>query len=186
MTQTNPPNLPMATVVLVHAAWADASSWNKIIPPLQRRGLHAYAVQIPLTSLSDDAATLRQFLKRVSRPVVLVGHSNGGAVITAAGSGNADVKALVYISRPWRLTKVRLSANSVPPQSSSSIAQWMARSDVTEGCGSRLPPGLQGTRISEFDHYNDYFRIARDPPSVERPYSFMLNYLRSIVRRRAA
>src|SRR5262249_21273077 len=63
MTETN---LPIATVVLVHAAWADASSWNKIIPPLQRRGLQAVAVQIPLISLSDDAATLRRFLKKVS------------------------------------------------------------------------------------------------------------------------
>jgi pimeloyl-ACP methyl ester carboxylesterase len=82
----------------VHAAWADASSWNKIIPPLQRRGLEAAAVQIPLTSLSDDAATLRRFLKRVSGPVVLVGHSYGGAVITAGASGNPKVKALVYVA----------------------------------------------------------------------------------------
>ena len=52
MTQTN---LSVPTVVLVHAAWADASSWGKIIPPLQRRGLQAVAVQIPLSSLSDDA-----------------------------------------------------------------------------------------------------------------------------------
>jgi len=95
MTQ---PNLPVATVVLVHAAWADASSWNKIIPRLQRRGLEAAAVQIPLTSLSDDAATLRRFLKRVKGPVVLVGHSYGGAVITAGGSENPNVKALVYIA----------------------------------------------------------------------------------------
>ena len=55
-------------------------------------------MQIPLTSLSDDVATLRRTLKRVSGPVVLVGHSYGGAVITAAGSGNPDVKALVYIA----------------------------------------------------------------------------------------
>jgi pimeloyl-ACP methyl ester carboxylesterase len=95
MTQTN---LPVATVVLVHAAWADASSWNKVIPQLQRRGLQAVAVQIPLSSLSDDAATLRRFLNRVSGPVVLVGHSYGGAVITAAASGNPSVKALVYIA----------------------------------------------------------------------------------------
>ncbi|MBV8890446.1 MAG: alpha/beta hydrolase [Acidobacteria bacterium] len=95
MTQTN---ISVATVVLVHAAWADASSWNKIIPPLQRRGVEAGAVQIPLTSLSDDAAILRRFLKRVSGPVVLVGHSYGGAVITAAATGNPNVKALVYIA----------------------------------------------------------------------------------------
>lgn len=95
MTQ---PNVSVATVVLVHAAWADASSWNKIIPSLQRRGMPVVAVQIPLTSLSDDVATLRRTLKRVSGPVVLVGHSYGGAVITAAGSGNPNVKALVYIA----------------------------------------------------------------------------------------
>src|SRR5215469_17911994 len=92
MTQTN------LTVVLVHAAWADGSSWIKIIPPLQRRGLQVAAVQIPLTSLSDDAATLRRFLKRVSGPVLLVGHSYGGAVITAGGSGNPNVKGLVYVA----------------------------------------------------------------------------------------
>lgn len=95
MTQTNP---SAPTVVLVHAAWADASSWNKIIPPLRRRGLQTVAVQIPMSSLSDDAATLKRFLKRVSGPVVLVGHSYGGAVITAVASGNPNVKALVYIA----------------------------------------------------------------------------------------
>jgi pimeloyl-ACP methyl ester carboxylesterase len=95
MTQTN---LAVPSVVLVHAAWADASSWNKVIPSLQRKGMQVLAVQIPLTSLSDDAATVRRTLKRVSGPVVLVGHSYGGAVVTAAGSGNLNVKALVYVA----------------------------------------------------------------------------------------
>ena len=57
MTQTN---LTVPSVVLVHAAWADASSWNKVITPLQRKGMQVVAVQIPLTSLSDDAATVRK------------------------------------------------------------------------------------------------------------------------------
>jgi pimeloyl-ACP methyl ester carboxylesterase len=95
MTQTN---LAVPSVVLVHAAWADASSWNRVIPALQRKGMQVLAVQIPLTSLSDDAATVRRTLKRVSGPVVLVGHSYGGAVVTAAGSGNLNVKALVYVA----------------------------------------------------------------------------------------
>jgi pimeloyl-ACP methyl ester carboxylesterase len=95
MTQTK---LSVATVVLVHAAWADASSWNKVIPALQRRGLQVVAVQIPLTSLSDDVATVRRTLKKATGPVVLVGHSYGGAVITAAGSETPNVKALVYIA----------------------------------------------------------------------------------------
>ena len=92
MTQTE------ATVVLVHAAWADASSWNKVIPPLQRKGMEVVAVQIPLTSLSDDVAAVRRTLKRLNGPVVLVGHSYGGAVITAAASGSPKVKALVYVA----------------------------------------------------------------------------------------
>jgi pimeloyl-ACP methyl ester carboxylesterase len=95
MTQTN---LTVPSVVLVHAAWADASSWNKVIPPLQRKGIEVVAAQVPLTSLSDDAATVRRAFKRVSGPVVLVGHSYGGAVVTAAGSRNLNVKALVYIA----------------------------------------------------------------------------------------
>ena len=95
MTQTN---LAVPSVVLVHAAWADASSWNKVIPALQRKGMQVLAVEIPLTSLSDDAATVRRTLKRVSGPVVLVGHSYGGAVVTAAGSGDLNVKALVYVA----------------------------------------------------------------------------------------
>ena len=95
MTQTN---LAVPSVVLVHAAWADASSSNKVIPALQRKEMQVLAVQIPLTSLSDDAATVRRTLKRVSGPVVLVGHSYGGAVVTAAGSGNLNVKALVYVA----------------------------------------------------------------------------------------
>ena len=95
MTTTN---LTRATVVLVHAAWADASSWNKIIPLLQRKGMEVVAVQIPLTSLSDDVAAVRRVLKKMNGPVVLAGHSYGGAVITAAGSEDANVKALVYIA----------------------------------------------------------------------------------------
>ena len=95
MTNTN---IEIPTVVLVHAAWTDASSWNKVIPPLQHQGMQVVAVQIALTSLSDDVAALRRSLKRVSGPIVLVGHSYGGAVITAAGSGNPDVKGLVYVA----------------------------------------------------------------------------------------
>jgi len=92
MTQTN------LTVVLVHAAWADASSWNKVIPALQRKGMQVVAGQIPLTSLSDDVATLRRLLRRVNGPVVLVGHSYAGAVITAAATDNSQVKALIYLA----------------------------------------------------------------------------------------
>ncbi len=86
------------TAVLVHAAWFDASSWNKVTAELQRSGFRVVAAQIPLTSFSDDVASVRRVLSRQKGPVVLVGHSYGGAVITAAGAGNPNVKALVYIA----------------------------------------------------------------------------------------
>ena len=87
-----------ATVVLVHAAWADGSSWNKVTEQLQLKGFNVVAAQIPLTSFSDDVAVLRKVLLRQEGPVFLAGHSYGGAVITAAAASNANVKALVYIA----------------------------------------------------------------------------------------
>jgi len=86
------------TIVLVHGAWADASSWNSVITRLQRDGYSVAAVANPLRSLSGDAASVRAFLDILPGPVVLVGHSYGGAVITNAATGSANVKALVYIN----------------------------------------------------------------------------------------
>ncbi len=88
--------LPNATVVLVHGAWADGSSWQNVILPLQREGLRVTSAQIPLTSLTDDIAALQRVLDRTTGPVVLVGHAYGGAVI-AAPYGDR-VKALVYVA----------------------------------------------------------------------------------------
>lgn len=86
------------TIVLVHGAWADGSSWNKVTGELQRKGLKVVAAQIPLTSFTDDVAVLRKVLLRQNGPIILAGHSYGGAVITAAAAGKANVKALVYIA----------------------------------------------------------------------------------------
>lgn len=85
------------TVVLVHGAFADGSSWNKVIPLLQAQGLNAVAVQNPLTSLEDDVAFANRVINAQTGPVVLVGHSWGGSVITQAG-GHDKVKALVYVA----------------------------------------------------------------------------------------
>jgi pimeloyl-ACP methyl ester carboxylesterase len=87
----------LVTVVLVHGAFADGSSWNKVIPILQARGLDVVAVQNPLSSLADDVAATRRAMESASGSVVLVGHSWGGAVITQAGA-DAKVKALVYVA----------------------------------------------------------------------------------------
>jgi len=85
-------------VVLVHGAWADASTWSKVIPLLDEKRFNVTAVQLPLTSLTDDIAVTRNFLAAQSGPTVLVGHSYGGAVITGAANGAPNVKALVYIA----------------------------------------------------------------------------------------
>jgi pimeloyl-ACP methyl ester carboxylesterase len=92
----SPAQKPM--IVLVHGAFADASSWNKVIPILQGDGYTVTAVQIPLSSLSDDVAVTKRVLDGQTGPVVLVGHSWGGAVITAAAAGKKNVKSLVYVA----------------------------------------------------------------------------------------
>jgi pimeloyl-ACP methyl ester carboxylesterase len=86
-----------ATVILVHGAWADGSSWSKVISRLQQKGVQTVAVQNPLTSLNDDVAAVNRAIASAKGPVVLVGHSWAGAVITQAG-GDPKVKALVYVA----------------------------------------------------------------------------------------
>lgn len=85
------------TVVLMHGAWADGSSWNAVVQRLQREGYPVRVPPNPLRSLPGDAATVANFLSTIPGPIVLVGHSYGGAVITNAATGNANVKALVYV-----------------------------------------------------------------------------------------
>jgi pimeloyl-ACP methyl ester carboxylesterase len=85
------------TVVLVHGAWADSGSWNGVALRLQKAGYTVDAPPNPLRGLANDSATISDFIKTISGPIVLVGHSYGGAVITDAATGNANVKALVYV-----------------------------------------------------------------------------------------
>jgi pimeloyl-ACP methyl ester carboxylesterase len=88
-------------IVLEHGAWADASSWSSVISRLQRRGFTVYAPPNPLRGLPQDSAYLHDFLTQnaalAGQPIVLVGHSYGGAVITNAAVGDPEVKALVYV-----------------------------------------------------------------------------------------
>ena len=88
---------PKPTVVLVHGDWADASSWSGVIKRLQNDGYPVVAPPNPLRTLSGDAAYLRAFLDTLNGPMVLVGHSYGGAVITNAATGDPNVRALVYV-----------------------------------------------------------------------------------------
>jgi pimeloyl-ACP methyl ester carboxylesterase len=92
------PSASRPTIVLVHGAFADATGYQRLIPILQRDGYEVLAVQIPLASLADDVETTKRFLDGINGPIVLVGHSYGGAVITGAAAGNPKVKALVYLA----------------------------------------------------------------------------------------
>ncbi|GAA1477602.1 alpha/beta hydrolase [Nocardioides aestuarii] len=86
------------TVVLVHGAFADSSGWNDVSLDLQKRGYTVRAWSNPLRGLAYDAEYLRLFLTTIEGPIILVGHSYGGAVITEASTGNEDIVSLVYVS----------------------------------------------------------------------------------------
>jgi pimeloyl-ACP methyl ester carboxylesterase len=88
---------PKPTIVLEHGAWADGSSWAGVVGLLQAEGYPVYAPPDPLRGLANDSVTLADFVKTLTGPVILVGHSYGGMVITNAAEGNPNVKALVYI-----------------------------------------------------------------------------------------
>lgn len=86
------------TIVLVHGAFADSASWNGVIPLLQGKGYRVIAAANPLRSVSSDASYVSGLVAAIDGRVVLVGHSYGGAVISAAANGNANVKSLVYVA----------------------------------------------------------------------------------------
>jgi len=132
-------------IVLVHGAFADGSCWSKVIALLQEAGYHAVAVQNPMTSLADEVAFTKRIIALQNGPVVLVGHSWGGAVITQAGD-DPKVAALVYVtayapeagqsandaSRPFGWTEgqkqIRLDAQKFATLTSEGMLE-----DVTEG-----------------------------------------------------
>jgi pimeloyl-ACP methyl ester carboxylesterase len=92
-----PRNPEAPTVVIVHGAWVDGTSWREVIALLHVKGLSVIAVQNPLSALGDDVDAVVRVIKRQSGPVVLVGHGYGGTVITQAGD-HSTVAALVYIA----------------------------------------------------------------------------------------
>jgi pimeloyl-ACP methyl ester carboxylesterase len=117
-----------ATVVVVHGAWADGSSWGPVIGELQKQGLNVVAAPIPLTSLSDDAAALRRTIARTQGPVILAGHAYAGAVI---GTSNDErVKALVYIA-------------ALSPDEGETVAQVFYR-DEAHPKAAKLAPDADG------------------------------------------
>jgi pimeloyl-ACP methyl ester carboxylesterase len=95
---TNPQDGSQPTVVLVHGAFADGSSWNAVIERLQAEGIQVTAPAIPLRGISSDSAYLGSLLDQITGPVLAVGHSYGGAIITNAATNANNVLGLVYVS----------------------------------------------------------------------------------------
>lgn len=89
---------PAPTIVLVHGAFAGSSSWNAVISALQRDGYHVIAAANPLRSVAGDGDYVARIVKSIPGPVVLVGHSYGGEVITVAAASASNVKALVFVA----------------------------------------------------------------------------------------
>jgi pimeloyl-ACP methyl ester carboxylesterase len=115
------PGQTKPTIVLVHGAWADASGFGAEIRALADRGFPAIAFANPLRGLADDARYLADFLRTLPGPLVLVGHSYGGAVISAAATGNDQVRALVFFSG-WMPDEGESIAQVFEPRSAGSLA----------------------------------------------------------------
>ena len=116
------------TVVVVHGAWADGSSWQAIVRPLEESGLKVIAAPIPLTSLNDDAVALKRTIVRTQGPVIVAGHAYAGAVIATAN--DERVKALVYVA-------------ALAPDEGETVAQVFYR-DETHPKAPQLAPDSDG------------------------------------------
>ena len=139
------------TIVLVHGAFADGSCWSKVIPVLEEGGYHVIAVQNPLTSFADDVATTRRVIDAQGGPVIVVGHSYGGAVITSAAADAPNVKALVYVA-------------AFAPDDGESIGPLLEK--YPSKLGAAIVPDAGGFVTIDRAKFKDVF--AADVPDRER------------------
>ena len=148
---TTPAPALVRNVVLVHGAYADGSSWAKVIPLLRAKGLHVTAVQNPLTSLADDVAATRRAIARQDGPVILVGHSSAGVVITEAGN-DPKVVGLVYIS-------------AIIPDDGQSASEAVSGYPATPGLAEQKPDAARYLTITRKGVDEDF---VPDLPPAER------------------
>jgi len=192
------------TVVLVHGAFADGSSWDQVIPLLQAKGLKVVAVQNPLSSLADDVAATQRVIDAQSGKVVLVGHSWGGTVITQAGASD-KVKALVYVSAfapsEGEDTASQGKDYAVPPgiatlQADAAGYLWLPAASVAQNFAQDVTPATasliaatQGpingkafaekTTVAAWKNKPNYYIVSAQDrmiaPDLERAYAKKLN-----------
>jgi pimeloyl-ACP methyl ester carboxylesterase len=143
-------------VVLVHGAWADGSSWSKVIPKLQAEGLQVTAVQLPLRSLAEDVLTTQRAVALQDGPTILIGHSYGGAVITGAGN-DPKVTGLVYVA-------------AFAPDTNDTLGSLLAQGQPPSSAVSEGKPDAQGFIRLTQKGMLEYF--AQDLPEVEKRIMF--------------
>ena len=127
-------------VILVHGTWVDGSSWYKVIPILQNSMHNVIAVQLSLYSLQDDIATVKRTIEFMKWPVILVGHSYGGFVITNAAYNNSNVKGLVYLS-------------AFAPNEGQSISTFVDSSKFPQDFFVFYKQGFFNVNLDYFHHY---------------------------------
>jgi len=140
-----------ATVVMVHGAWADGSSWKDVILGLDREGLRVIAAPIPLTSFGDDTAALKRAIARSQGPVVLAGHAYAGAVIAAVN--DERVKALVYVA-------------GLAPEEGETVAQVFYR-DEKHSQSPQLAPDADGFIWMPDDGFRNAFSQHATEEQIE-------------------
>jgi len=138
-------------IVLVHGAWADGSSWREVIPLLEKQGFHVTAVHLPFTTLADDVAAVKRTLALQDGPVLLVGHSYGGAVITEAGN-DPKVVGLVYVA-------------AFAPDSGQSAGDLNNQYPPTPGAKEFRPDANGYLRLTDEGIAQDF---AQDLPTAEK------------------
>lgn len=134
---------PRPTIVLVHGAFANTSTWWKLIPLLVAKGFSVVAVHCPLSSLADDVAAVEQVIEMQDAPVLLVGHSWGGATITEAGN-DAKVRGLVYIA-------------AAAPDSGESFNEWWMGSPPAPGAPEIRPSGSGSYVVLTLRGFREHF-----------------------------
>jgi pimeloyl-ACP methyl ester carboxylesterase len=173
-------------IVLVHGAWADGSSWAKVIPLLEKAGLNAVAVQNPLTSLADDVAATKRAIARLDGQIILVGHSYGGAVI-GEGGNDPKVVGLVYVAAfaPDVGEAVGELGKEFPPAPGGAELRpdaggflTMTTKGVLENFAQDLPLGAKLTNAAWKTKRTWYVVAANDrmiPPDLERKFAKAMN-----------
>jgi pimeloyl-ACP methyl ester carboxylesterase len=149
--------VPRPNLVLVHGAWADGSSWGAVIERLQADGYKVTAPQMPMKSLADDVARLRQVLYRQNGPTVVAGHSYGGQIITALGADAPNVVGLVYIA-------------AFGLDEGESIGQLLAQGPATPAL-AHLDIDKQGFAWLPEDDFVDHFAADVEPTKARVMYA---------------